>query len=82
LYKSIVKAIQKQRRTFLSTLEVKVSIRECSLDNKEKLLFQRRCWVLKSEPLCTGLIQQTYNSVIAGHSEREATTALIIRQFF
>jgi hypothetical protein len=39
LYKGIIKAIQEQKRTFLSLLGIKVSIRECSLDNKGKLLF-------------------------------------------
>jgi hypothetical protein len=42
LYKSIVKAIQEQKRTFLSILEVKVFIKEYSLNNEKKLLFREK----------------------------------------
>ena len=45
-------------------------------------MFRRRRWVLKSEPLRTGLIQETHNLVVAGHPGREVIAALIIRQFF
>ena len=78
----MVKAVREQNRTFPSLLGVKVSIGECSLDDKGNLLFRGRRWVPESEPLRTGLIQQTHDSVIAGHPGREATAALMIRQFF
>jgi hypothetical protein len=82
LYKGLVRAVREQKRTFPSTLGVKVSIGECSLDDDGKLLFRGRRWVPESEPLRTGLIQQTHDSVIAGHPGREVTAALMMRQFF
>src|SRR5271168_4400574 len=82
LYESMVRAVQEQRRTFPSSLGVKVSIGECSVDDKGKLLFRGRRWVPELEPLRTGLIQQTHDSVMSGHPGREVTAALMMRQFF
>ena len=72
-------AVREGKRTFPSELQVKVSISECELDNQERLLFRGRRWVPESEPLRTGLIQETHDSIVAGHPGREIIVALIIR---
>ena len=82
LYGALVKAVGDKERVFPSKLEVKVSIAECDLDGQGHLLFRSRRWVPESEPLRTGLIQETHDSMIAGHPGREVTAALMMRQFF
>jgi hypothetical protein len=81
-YRQMVEAICKEQRVFPSRLGVKVSIAECSLSPDNKLEFRGRRWVPDSEPLRTRLIQETHDSVIGGHPGREATAALMMRQFF
>lgn len=81
-YEAMAKAVQEGKRVFPSELQVKVSILECELDGQGRLLFRGRRWVPESEPLRTGLIQETHDSMIAGHPGREVTAALMMRQFF
>src|SRR5450756_829495 len=81
-YEAMAKAVQEGKRVFPSELQVKVSISECELDGQGRLLFRGRRWVPESEPLRTGLIQETHDSMIAGHPGREVTAALMMRQFF
>jgi len=82
LYEAMVDAVKGGKRVFPSELQVKVAIAECELEAQGKILFRGRRWVPESEPLHTGLIQETPDSMIAGHPGREATAALMMRQFF
>jgi len=80
-YDEMVKAVYTGERKFPATLGVKVSISECDIEDNQ-LLFRGRKWVPDSEPLRTRLIQETHDSVMAGHPGREATAAILSRQFF
>ena len=81
-YEEAVAAIHRGARSFPSTLGLKVSIAECSLDEQGRLQFRGRRWVPDSEPLRTTLIQQTHDSILTGHPGRETLAALMARQFF
>jgi len=50
---------------------------KCFLSNEEKLLFHKKHWVSFSEPLCTELIQYTYDSAMTEHLKRNVTDALL-----
>jgi transposase InsO family protein len=75
-------AVREGQRKFPSNLGVKVSISECTLNERGELLFRSRLWVPKSEPLRTRIIQETHDSVMTGHPGRETTLALLSRRFF
>ena len=81
-YEEAVSTIRRGARSFPTTLGLKVSVAECGLNEEEQLLFRGRRWVPDSEPLRTALIQETHDSVLTGHPGREATAALMARQFF
>jgi len=81
-YRQLVQAVREGCRTFPPMLGVKVSISECSLSAAGLLLFRDRCWVPDSEELYTRLIQTVYNSTLNRHPGREATMAILMRQFF
>jgi predicted aspartyl protease len=81
-YEEAKAAVLRNAQKFPTMLGIKVSISECTIDESGYLLFRGRRWVPNSEPLRTGLIQETHDSVIGGHPGREATAALMSRQFF
>ena len=82
IYQVIRKAIQEDCKTFPSELNLKVSIRECSISDKLDVMFRGRRWVPDKQLLRTRIIQTTHDSMIAGHPGREGTYAFIARQFF
>ena len=82
LLRELVDAVQGGKPRFPSSLGVKISISECSLNPKNELLFRGRRWVPNSEPLRTRILQGTHDSVLTGHPGREMMSALLARQFF
>lgn len=80
-YEILSKAIRDGERKFPPSLEVKASIGECSLSPSGALLFRDRLWVPNSEPLRTKLIQAVHDGYLGGHPGREATFALMRRQY-
>jgi RNase H-like domain found in reverse transcriptase/Reverse transcriptase (RNA-dependent DNA polymerase)/Integrase zinc binding domain/Chromo (CHRromatin Organisation MOdifier) domain len=80
----LIKAVRDGKRTFSSDLEepVKVSIADCTLTTDGSLLFRGRRWVPNHEPLKTRLIQETHDSVLAGHPGRNGTIGIMRRHFF
>jgi hypothetical protein len=81
-YQEVRKAVQEDRKTFPNHLNLKVSIRECSISKEGDLLFRGRRWVPNKETLRTSIIQTTHDSLIAGHPGREGTYAFVARQFY
>ena len=81
-FRDIYQAVQAGDRTFPSSLQLRVSLSECSLDERSALLFRNRLWVPSYEPLCTALIQRTHDSYITGHPGRDSTLAILSRSFF
>jgi len=82
LYEKLCQAIQKQQRSFLTVLKLRIFIMKCFLSNEEKLLFCKKHWVSFSKSLCTELIQYTHDSTMTEHSERNVTDVLLSQQFF
>ncbi len=81
-YKKLCWEIQKQQRSFLTVLKVRIFIMKCFLSDEKKLLFHKRHWVLFSKPLCTELIQYTHDSTMTEHSKRDVTDVLLLWLFF
>lgn len=80
-YDDLLEAVKSGARKFPAHLGIKVSISECSLEGGE-LMFRGRKWVPDYESLRTKLIQDTHDSIMTGHPGREATSAIMMRQFF
>ena len=62
-------------------MKIKVSLAECDIVG-DLLRYRGRLWVPDSELLCTGLVQKTHDSLLTGHPGRDATAALLRRQYF
>lgn len=80
-YRAVVQAVTKGARRLPTALKLKVSVAECEVIDGE-LYFRRRRWVPESKELRTRIIQETHDSLITGHPGREATAAILARQFF
>jgi transposase InsO family protein len=80
-YSQIKRAVEQNETKLPSTLNLKISISECDV-NDGQLRFRDRIWVPNSEPLRTRMIQETHDSMANGHPGREQTTALLSRRFF
>jgi integrase-like protein len=59
-----------------------MSISECKVDEQNRLQFRDRLWVPDYEPLRTGLIQSTHDSILTGHPGKDALYAILARRFF
>jgi len=80
-YKGAREAVSKGQRQFPKDLGLYLSIGECDIHDTQ-LRFRQRLWIPGHEPLTTRIIQQTHDSFASGHPGREATIALLSRQFF
>lgn len=74
--------VKRGDRRFPPDAAMRVQISDCALDNDKGLTWRGRKWVPDDEPLRTGLIQYSHDSVLAGHPERDATYAIVARQFY
>jgi hypothetical protein len=81
-YEKIVTYLRKGKRKFPADLKLKVSVAECALNEEERLLFRGRLWVPELEELHTKMIQGTHDSKACGHPGRDATGAILARQYF
>lgn len=81
-YGQVVEALREEKRTFPTSLQLKVSVSECSLDLNGRLLYRGRLWVPDLERLRTRMIQETHDSKACGHPGRDNTGAILARQFF
>lgn len=80
-YRRIFQSVLKQDRQFPSKLKVPTSIGDCKVENNQ-LYYRDRIWLPSYEPLLTGVIQEIHDSVLSGHPGREATIAILSRQFY
>jgi predicted aspartyl protease len=81
-YERIVTCLREEKRKFPIDLRLKVSIAECTLNEEGRLLFRGRLWVPELEELRTKMIQGTHDSRACGHPGRDATGAILARQYF
>lgn len=82
LLRELAASVRDGRARFPPSLNVKVSISECSLNDRDELCFRGRRWVPYSEPLRTQLMQDLHDSAMSGHPGRENLYALLARDFF
>jgi hypothetical protein len=75
-------AVRDWKRTFPTSLKLKVSMSECSLSNDDKIMFRNRLWVPNNETLRTKMIQDVHDSKLCGHPGRENTAQILSRQYF
>lgn len=80
-YDTAFHAVENGAPKFPSSLGLHVSISECSIEDG-RLLHRGRLWIPEYEPLRTRLIQDVHDSVLSGHPGRDATAAIVGRQFF
>jgi uncharacterized membrane-anchored protein YjiN (DUF445 family) len=80
-YKKLCQAIQKQQRSFLTVLKVRIFIMKCFLSDEKSYSFTKdtECCL---RTLCTELIQYTHDSTMTEHLERNVTDVLLLWQFF
>ena len=74
-------AVQQCERTFPKDLNLHFAIGECDI-HKDFLRYRERLWLPSHEPLTTRVIQKVHDSSLGGHPGRDATIALLSRQFF
>jgi hypothetical protein len=82
VYEKAAEAVREGRRLFPSDLQLKVSIAECALSTRGKLMFRGRRWVPDNEELRTKLIQEVHDSKACGHPGRDNCSAILARRFF
>jgi transposase InsO family protein len=75
-------AVRDKLPRFPRTLQMKVSMSECKLDEQGRLLYRERRWVPNSEPLRTRLMQETHDSVLCGHPGHNMTYAILARNVY
>lgn len=73
--------VHNQERKFSASLELRIAIGECYIDSGI-LYYRDRIWLPTYEPLTTAVIQKIHDSYLGGHPGRDATIALLTRQFF
>ena len=81
-YQIAWKAVKEGARRFPISLDLKLSIAECKLDENGNLLYRNRKWVPDHEPLRTGLIHAMHASKSTGHPGRNITYQIIAREYF
>ena len=79
--KAAQRAIHEGTRKFPTDLKLPVATGNCD-EHNGYLRHRERLWVPSFEPLTTALIQDVHDSVVSGHPGRDATMALVTRQFF
>lgn len=81
-YTKALEAVKVNADKFPTELNLKVSISECSVSNRDRLLFREREWVPGGYNLRAKLIQLVHDSPLSGHPGREITYSLVARQYF
>ncbi|KAF9696002.1 hypothetical protein EKO04_006265 [Ascochyta lentis] len=69
-------------RKFPVQLNLKVSLSECSVDDRDRLCYRGRVWVPNSDALRTKIINDAHHSLIAGHPGRGNMYAILSRAYF
>jgi hypothetical protein len=82
IYKDAVTALERRARKFPPTTGIKVSLSECSLNEKGFLMYRDRKWVPGDAFLRTSIIAETHNSPAADHPGRENTYSILARTYF
>ena len=81
MYKLLKNAIIKGDRRLPPDLCTSADITECAVLNNY-LYFHGALWILNFEPLRTAILHKIHNFIIAGHTGRENTFALLTRDFY
>ncbi|KAM4061074.1 integrase core domain-containing protein [Hirsutella rhossiliensis] len=94
IFRAAYKAVRDRERVFPPWLGLKIQISECAIDAGQRLTFRNRIWVpggsgekgnqeeAEKDQLRTRIVQQSHDSVAAGHPGREGTLAIVARRFY
>ena len=74
-------AIASGDRQFPVELGLQVPTGDCDIKGG-RLRYREKLWLPTYEPLTTGVVQYIHDSIVAGHPGRDATVAMVTRQFF
>lgn len=80
-YTELFRHVLNGDRRFPPELQVQTAISDCEVKDQQ-LRYRDRIWLPSYEPLSTKVIQTIHDSTIGGHPGREATTAILSRQFY
>lgn len=81
-YQRLQQAVSDNLARFPRDLHTRMLISECKVDERNRLRFRDRLWVPDYEPLRTGLIQSTHDSILTGHPGKNALYAILARRFY
>jgi len=81
-YRAARNAIRRGDRRFPPELELHISMSDCKIHQEGYLRYRERIWLPGHEPLTTKVIQTTHDAAVSGHPGRDATIALVSRQFY
>lgn len=81
-YQLLVEAVRENRQSAPVELRhLKLSMSDLKLQG-DQFLWRSRFWVPKSEPLWTGILQETHDSVLTGHPGKEGMTDILVWRYF
>ncbi|XPS94913.1 hypothetical protein M3J09_004211 [Ascochyta lentis] len=80
-YQLAKSSISSGARKFPVQLNLKVSLSECSVDDRDRLCYRGRVWVPNSDALRTKIIDDAHHSPIAGHPGRGNMYAILSRAY-
>lgn len=81
-FRDIREAMLQEKRCFPPSVTAKISISECSIDDKGCIRWRDRLLIPSYEPLQTTLIHKAHDSPITGHPGRDATLGILSREFY
>lgn len=81
-YYLLQEAVRENRQSVpIELRHLKLSMNDFKLQG-ERLLWRNRFWVPESEPLRTGILQETHDSVLVGHPGKEGMFGILSRRYF
>ncbi|CAJ2661542.1 unnamed protein product [Trifolium pratense] len=81
-FRDIRRALLDDKPCFPPSVQTKISISECSIDEKGCVRWRDRLLVPQYEPLQTELIHRSHDSPTTGHPGREVTLSILSRDFY
>ncbi|KAI0992408.1 hypothetical protein K3495_g15777, partial [Podosphaera aphanis] len=81
-FRDIKKALESDQRCFPSSVTIKISISECSIDDNGHVRRRDRLLIPTFEPLQTALIHKAHDFPLTGQPGREVTLNILSRDFY
>ncbi|KAI0997510.1 hypothetical protein K3495_g10679 [Podosphaera aphanis] len=78
----IYRTLWEDSSQFATSLQLKISRAECTIDRRGALCYRGRLWIPEYEPLRTAIVQKSHDSHLTGHPGRNGTIAILTGTFF